>query len=130
MAVQGAGAHLRFQFPDGVHANVEGCQDRGAFASLLRRYEDHLETAVRDYVFVLPRDVYPGSKTVQQSATAFMCVLEVSVPLRLQSNQVEDIRWLLALFRSDELQDMSMARLAGAIQQRDYINMDAPDAGV
>jgi hypothetical protein len=33
----------------------------------------------------------------------------VSVPLWLQLNQVEDIRWLLALFRSDALQNMSMA---------------------
>jgi hypothetical protein len=60
-----------------------------------------------------------------------MCVLEkVSVPLRLELNQVEDVRWLLALFRSDALQDMSMARLAGAIPPHDCINMDASDAGV
>jgi hypothetical protein len=35
-----------------------------------------------------------------------------------------------ALFRSDALQDMSMARLAGAIPLHDCINMDASDAGV
>jgi hypothetical protein len=58
----------------------------------------------------------PVAKPFYNRLQAFMCVLEkVSVPLRLQSNQVEDIRWLSALFRSDALQDMSMARLAGAI---------------
>jgi hypothetical protein len=60
-----------------------------------------------------------------------MCVFEkVSVPLRLQLNQLEDILWLLVLFRSDALQDMSMIRLAGAIPPHDCINMDASDAGV
>ena len=73
----------------------------------------------------------PVAKPFYNRLQAFMCVLEkVSVPLRLQSNQVEDIRWLLALFRSDALQDMSMARLAGAIPPHDCINMDASDAGV
>ena len=73
----------------------------------------------------------PVAKPFYNRLQAFMCVLEkVSVPLRLQANQVEDIRWLLALFRSDALQDMSMARLAGAIPPHDRINMDASDAGV
>ncbi len=61
----------------------------------------------------------------------FMCFFEkISAPLQLQSDQVKDIRWLLALFSSDSLQDMSMARLAGAIPPHDCINMDAPGAGV
>jgi hypothetical protein len=52
----------------------------------------------------------PVAKPFYNRLQAFMCVLEkVSVPQRLQSNQVEDSRWLLALFRSDALQDMSMA---------------------
>jgi hypothetical protein len=73
----------------------------------------------------------PVAKPFYNRLQAFMCVLEkVSVPLRLQLNQVEDVRWLLALFRSDALQDMSMARLAGAIPPHDCINMDASDAGV
>jgi hypothetical protein len=68
----------------------------------------------------------PVAKLFYNRLQTFMCVLEkVSVPLRLQSNQVEDSRWLLALFRSDALQDMRMARLAGAIPPHDCINMDA-----
>ncbi len=73
----------------------------------------------------------PAAKPLYNRLQAFMCVLEkASVPLRLQSKQVEDVRWLLALFRSDALQDMSMARLAGAIPPHDCINMDASNAGV
>ncbi len=71
------------------------------------------------------------SKPFYNRLHAFMCVLEkISVPLRLQPNHVEDIRWLLALSRSDALQEMSMARLAGAIPPHDCINMDASDARV
>jgi hypothetical protein len=73
----------------------------------------------------------PVAKPFYNRLQAFMCVLErVTVPLRLPPSQVEDVRWLLALFRSDALQDMSMARLAGAIPPHDFINMDASDAGV
>jgi hypothetical protein len=69
VAVQGARAHLRFRFPDGVHASVEDCQDRGAFVGPLRDHQGHLETAARDDGFAaLPWDVYPGSETVLQSA--------------------------------------------------------------
>jgi hypothetical protein len=68
--VQGARAHLRFRFPDGVHASIEACQDRGAFVNPLRRYQGHLETFARDNGFVtLPRDVHPGSETILQPAT-------------------------------------------------------------
>jgi hypothetical protein len=43
----------------------------------------------------------PVAKPFYNRLQAFMCVLEkISVPLRLQSNQIEGIRWLLALFRS------------------------------
>jgi hypothetical protein len=73
----------------------------------------------------------PVAKPFYNRLHAFMCVLEkISVPLRFQPNHVKDTRWLLALFRLDALQDMSMARLAGAISLHDCINMDASDAGV
>ncbi len=45
----------------------------------------------------------PVAKLFYNRLQTFMCVFEVLVPLRLQLNQVEDIRWLLALFRSDAL---------------------------
>jgi hypothetical protein len=71
-AVQGARSHLRFRVPDGVHASVKDCQDCGAFVGPLRRHQVHLETSTRDDGFVaLPRDVYPGSETVLQSAAGF-----------------------------------------------------------
>ncbi len=45
---------------------------------------------------------------------AFLGVLEnVDRPLKLHQAQAEDIRWLLSLFQSDALHNMSMARLAG-----------------
>jgi hypothetical protein len=70
VAVQGARAHLRFRFSDGVHASVEDCQDRGGFVGPLRRYQGHLMTTTRDDGFVaLTKDVYPGSETILQSAT-------------------------------------------------------------
>jgi hypothetical protein len=51
----------------------------------------------------------PVAKPFYNRLQAFMCVLEkVSVPMRLQTNQVEDVRWLFALFRSDTLQNMSI----------------------
>jgi len=73
----------------------------------------------------------PVAKPFYNRLQAFLGVLEkVARPLRLHTTQVEDIRWLLALFRSDALQDMSMARLAGVTPPHDRINMDASDLGV
>lgn len=73
----------------------------------------------------------PVARPFYNRLQAFMCVLEkVSTPLKLPANQIEDIRWLVALFRSEALQDMSMARLAEAIPPHDHVNMDASDAGV
>jgi hypothetical protein len=60
----------------------------------------------------------------------FMCVLEyVMVPLKLQANHVDDVRWLSAP-RSDALEGMPMARLARTIPPNDFIKMDASDTGV
>jgi len=56
----------------------------------------------------------PVAKPFYNRLQAFLGVLEkVARPLKLHETQVEDIRWLLALFQSDALQDMSMTRLAG-----------------
>jgi hypothetical protein len=73
----------------------------------------------------------PVAKPFYNRPQAFLGVLEkVARPLKLHTTQVEDIRWLLALFRSDALQDMSMACLAGVTPPHDRINMDASDLGV
>jgi hypothetical protein len=73
----------------------------------------------------------PVARPFYNRLQALLCVLEkVAKPLKLQTTQAEDIRWLIALFQSDALQDMSMARLAGEIPPHDRINMDASDMGV
>jgi hypothetical protein len=73
----------------------------------------------------------PVARPFYNRLQAFLSVLEkVARPLRLHQAQAEDIRWLLALFQSEALRDMSMARLAGAIPPHDSINMDASDLGV
>ncbi len=49
----------------------------------------------------------PVAKPFYNRLHAFLGVLEkVDRPLKLHHTQAEDIRWLLALFRSDALQDM------------------------
>jgi hypothetical protein len=73
----------------------------------------------------------PVAKPFYKRLLAFLRVLEkVTRPLKLHQAQVDDIRWLLSLFQSDVLHNMSMARLAGAIPPHDSINMDASDLGV
>jgi hypothetical protein len=127
--VPGIRAHLRFQFavPPSKIAKIVG-----RLLALL----DATKVTLRQLRETMGLLRYlgaciPVAKPFYNRLQAFMCVLEkTSVPMRLQPNQVEDIRWLLALFRSDALQGMSMARLAGAIPPHDWINMDASDAGV
>jgi hypothetical protein len=81
--------------------------------------------------FALPGNMYTGSEAVLQPATCLLARLDkVARPLKLHQTQAEDIRWLLSLFQSDGLHNMSMARLAGAVPPHDCINMDALDLGV
>jgi hypothetical protein len=54
----------------------------------------------------------------------------VARSLTIHDTQAEDIRWLLALFRLDALQDMPMDHLARVIPPHDRNDMDASDPGV
>ncbi len=64
----------------------------------------------------------PVARQFYNRPQAFLGVLEkVTRPLKLHQAQAEDIRWVMSLFQSDALHNMSMARLARAIPpQRQY----------
>jgi hypothetical protein len=87
-AVHSARAHIPFRFPDGVHASVEYCHDCGALLVLL----DATKVTLRQLRETMGLLRIPVAKPFYKRLQAFMCVLEkVSVPLQLQSNQIEDL---------------------------------------
>jgi hypothetical protein len=66
----------------------------------------------------------PVARPFYNRLQAFLGVLEKVVrPLMLHQAQAEDIRWLLSLFQSDALQNMSLAHLAGAVPSHDRIRV-------
>ena len=72
----------------------------------------------------------PVARPFYNRLQAFLGVLQkVTMPLKLPNNQIEDIKWLLALFQTKAFQGISMRRLAGVITPHEVINMDASDLG-
>ena len=73
----------------------------------------------------------PVAKPFFNRLQGFQTVLEnVTMPLKLPEGPRQDTRWLLALFRSNAFQEISLRRLAGVIDPHESIHMDASDWGV
>jgi hypothetical protein len=73
----------------------------------------------------------PVARPLKNRLQAFLGVLGKETRLLiLHKAQAEDILWPMALFQSDALHNMSMARLTGAVSPHEIINMDGSDLGV
>ncbi len=73
----------------------------------------------------------PASKAFYNRLQARLVVLEkVGLPLPLGAGATEDVEWLVALYRSNSLNGISMDQFTKVRQPDHVINMDASDSGV
>ena len=100
--------------------------------------------ALLDLKFVTARDLrwavgvlrhisicVPASKPFYNRLQARLSVLEnVGLPLPLGAGAIEDVNWLLTLYRSDSLNGIPLDQFADVRSQDHVINMDASDLGV